>query len=219
MANSSDWIEAARSYETAAPSWLAGLGEPRGFVEGLPFAASTKPQSGPVPEPAAQAEPQARERTERQAAADALEDAFAKGESAGRAAALSQREAAQDRQRALRLAFQTFDQAAMDSLAAELAETVIGLCGQTFDQCKVDQAALLARCHSAAQRLGSAVTGCALHLHPEDIAMLEPATLNGWRVVEDGSLERGALLFEGPDGSISDGPAEWRRAIAAAVRG
>jgi flagellar assembly protein FliH len=49
--------------------------------------------------------------------------------------------------------------------------------------------------------------------------MLEPATLNGWRVVEDGSLERGALLFEGPDGSISDGPAEWRRAIAAAVRG
>ena len=31
--------------------------------------------------------------------------------------------------------------------------------------------------------------------------------------------EARCVLIEGADGSVSDGPAEWRRAIAAAVRG
>jgi flagellar assembly protein FliH len=38
-------------------------------------------------------------------------------------------------------------------------------------------------------------------------------------VIADSSIAPGGLLLEGPDGALRDSPADWRRAIAAAVRG
>ena len=57
-----------------------------------------------------------------------------------------------------------------------------------------------------------------LHLHPDDVALLGAEALAGLRCVPDAGLELGSLVIEGGDGTISDGPAEWRRAIAAALR-
>ena len=48
--------------------------------------------------------------------------------------------------------------------------------------------------------------------------VLGDAALAGMRLVPDPALEPGSLVIEGGEGAISDGPVEWRRAIAAAVR-
>lgn len=165
------------------------------------------PQPAPAPDIPAEPEP------------DPAAEAFAQGEAAGRAAAEAEAEALGAQGLALRQAFRALDQAAMDALASELAETVVALCAQTLADYQPSREALLARCNEAARRLGSGARGASLHLHPDDLAMLDDAALKGWQVVADPALERGGLRFETPDGSVSDSPADWRRAIAAAIRG
>jgi flagellar assembly protein FliH len=212
MANSSDWLGALAEAPASQPGWLALLGEPADFREALPFgradpAPVPEPEVVPAPEP--QAEP----------APDALALAYAEGEADGRAAALAEAERDAARQRALRLAFRQLDEAAAEALASDLADTVIVLCAGVLAEHATDRAALLARCHAAAVRIGGAAGALRLHLHPEDIAGLDPEALGDWSVIADSALERGALLLEGPEGAVRDGPADWRRAIADAVRG
>lgn len=204
MANSSDWIAAMERDGDAAPQgWLAQLPVPGVFVEGAPYiarpVAPVEPEISPAPDPIA--------------------EAFARGEEAGREAAAIENDAHGEHRRALRLSLRSLDQAGLDSLANELAETVNALCAQAVEDFAADPQRLLVRCTEAAGRLGNVSGECALHLHPEDIAHLEPASLEGWRVVADDTIARGGLRLEGSDGSVSDGPVEWRRAIAAAIRG
>lgn len=214
MANSSEWLGALAETTASRPGWLALLDAPGDFREALPFAALAEAEPAPppalAPEPAPDPEP---------AAGDALALAYAEGREAGRAEALAEAEHTAARQRALRLAFRNLDEAARDVLAADLADTVLALCESVLADHATDRAALLARCHAAAQRIGGAAGALRLHLHPEDIARLGPEALAEWAVIADSALDVGALLLEGPDGAVRDGPADWRRAIAAAVRG
>lgn len=221
MANSSDWITSLQDLtpptKSVSHSWMAALLEPAGFVEGLPITRKHGGQpetlrangEGSLPASAPPVDPPV----------DPVADAFARGEAAGTAAAHAENTAAQERQRGLRLTFRNFDQAAMDSLAGELADTVIGLCGQAFAEFVPDPEKLQKRCQDAANRLGAAASECSLHLNPNDVALIGPETLDHWRIVPDEGIERGGLHFESSNGSISDGPPEWRRAIAAAIRG
>lgn len=217
MANSSDWVGrlAGGMLDAAAPDapgWLALLGDPPPFREAALFGAP-EPEPPPPPPPPAPPEPAP------DPLAEALARARAEGEATGRAAAEAEGEALGARQRALRLAFRTLDEAAAGVLAEDLAATVLALCEGVLGEAAQDRAGLLARCHAAALRIGGAADALALHLHPDDIALLGPEAMAGWRTVPDPALEPGSVLIEGPEGSVSDGPAEWRRAIAAAVRG
>ena len=213
MASSSDWIAAVcGDVEVAtAPGWMANLREPEGFREGLPRICGVEMLVGSEKVPVDAPEPDP--------VHDPIAEAFARGEEAGRTAAADEFVARDQRQRALRLSFRAFDQAAMDTLANELAETVLALCSQALEDFATAPEVLLARCGAAAQRLGAGPLDTALHLHPEDIALLDPVMLEDWRVLPDDTVERGGLRLEGPDGSVSDGPADWRRAIAAAIWG
>lgn len=211
MANSSDWLgqlaDAPFADAEAGPGWLAMVGEGAGFREALPFGepevAASPERSEPVADPAA----------------DALARAFAEGEAAGRAAAEAEAAEHAARQRALRLNFRSLDEAATGLLAEDLATTVRALAEGVLGDAAIDRDGLLARCHAAAKRIGGAADALALHLHPEDIDMIGDDALAGWRVIADIGLKRGSLRIEGPDGSVGDGIDEWRRAIAAAVRG
>jgi flagellar assembly protein FliH len=206
-ANLSDWLGTlAEPPGAVGPDWLALIGGGEAFRETGPFAASA-----PAPAPAPDLPPDP--------LAEALAQARAEGERAGRAAAAAEAAEQAARQRALRLSFRALDEAAQGALAEDLAATVLALCDSVLAEAALDRDALLARCHAAARRIGAAAEGLALHLHPDDIALLDPAALAPWRIVPDPALERGSVLVEGPEGSVSDGPAEWRRAIAAAVRG
>jgi flagellar assembly protein FliH len=191
------------------PGWLALLEEPTAFREAMPFGMAAMEH-----EPMSAAEPDAPD-----PAQDALARAYAEGLAAGRAMAEAEADAAATRQRALRLALRALDETAQGVLADDLAATVIALCDAALAGCALDRDALLARCHAAAQRIGGAAESLTLHCHPDDLALLDAAALGGWQVAGDTTLERGTVLVEGPDGAVSDGPAEWRRAIAAAVRG
>jgi flagellar assembly protein FliH len=228
MANSSEWLgplagaDVVTAPDTKAqpPAWLALLdtagafreaalfGDPAGaagLVEQRPEAES---ESEPEPEPDAP-----------DPLAEALALARAEGFAEGRAAAEAEGAARSGRQRALRLSFRALDEAALGVLAADLAATVAALCEGVLGEAARDPAGLLARCHEAARRIGGAAEALVLHLHPDDISLLEPGAFAGWRLAPDEALEPGSLMIEGPDGSVADGPAEWRRAIAAAVRG
>jgi flagellar assembly protein FliH len=119
----------------------------------------------------------------------------------------------------LRLALRSLDEAAQAALSEDLAQTVIALCDAALADCAIDRDALMARCHAAAKRIGGTAESLTLHLHPDDLALLDADALGGWQVIADAALERGSVLIEGPDGAVSDGPAEWRRAIAAGLRG
>ncbi len=209
MASLSDWIDQIGGAERGQPEWIAALSAHEGFQPGSPFAAAPSALPDEVsPDMQAESQPE-----------DAIARAFADGEAAGRAAASAEAQAELKRQRELRLAFRAFDQAALDSLAAELAETVIGLCGQVLEASAIDCESLKTRCEAAAKRIGEAASDCTLRLHPDDVALLGETPPAGLAMEADPALERGSLLLEGPDGAVRDGPAEWRRAIADAVRG
>ena len=194
------------------PDWLALLGSGAGFREASPFGEPAPEAPAPPPE-VAPVEP------ETDPHAQAIARAYATGEAAGRAAAAAEAEDRAARQRALRLNFRALDEAATGVLADDLAATVLALCDGALAGAAIDRAGLLARCHGAARRIGGTADSLTLHLHPADIALLGEDALAGWRVMPDAALERGSVVIEGADGTVSDGPAEWRRAIAAAVQG
>jgi flagellar assembly protein FliH len=200
----------------AAPRWFEALERPRGFCAGAPFAGRAAALADPAPEPATP--PPAPDATAGGQIADAEARAFAEGEAAGRAAAEAEAREAIAHARALRLNFRALDEAARGVLAAELAATVEALCAHVLGEYARDPAALTARCEAAAARLGGGWQGAVLHLHPDDAASLPPGALTGWQIATDPALERGALVIEGPDGAVRDTPADWRRALAEAVR-
>lgn len=192
-----------------APRWLALLEEPTAFHETMPFGmAAMEHEPLPAPKPDLPDPAQA-----------ALARAYADGLAAGRAQAEAEAQAAATCQRTLRLAFRSLDETAQAVLADDLAATVQALCEAALAGCAPDRDSLLARCHAAAQRIGCATDALTLHLHPDDTALLGPEAVAGWQVTADAALERGTVLIESADGAVSDGPAEWRRAIAAALRG
>jgi len=211
----SDWLGTLARNEGVveaggvAPGWLTLLGEGDAFREAAYGAAErAEPAPPPKPDPVI-ADP----------LAEATARAFADGERVGRAAAEAEAEARAARQRALRLNFRALDEAAMAVLAEDLSATVMALCDGVLGEAAKDRAGLLARVDAAVRRIGGAADTLALHLNPDDIALLGADALAGWRVIPDAALAPGSVLIAGADGSVSDGPAEWRRAIAAAVHG
>jgi flagellar assembly protein FliH len=226
VVNSSDWLGALAApsagpepddAQDAAPGWLAQLGEGAGFREAPLFGAPEEPAPPPPPSsPEPAPEPDAPEPDPH---AEALARAYADGLAAGRAAAEAEGEALARRHRALRLTFRALDEAALEVLAADLAATVEALCAGVLGEAALDPAGLRARCEAAARRIGGAPETLVLHLHPEDIALVDEGALGPMRLAPDPTLERGSVVIAGPEGQVADGPAEWRRAIAAAVRG
>ena len=222
MANSSDWLGMFAAgpgpdlaAEDSGPGWLALLGgdanEGAGFREAPLFGVPEEP-APPLAEAGSDA-------PEPDPHAEAVACAYADGVASGRAAAEAEREAFVQRQRALRLAFRALDEAAAEVLAADLAATVETLCEGVLGEVARDAAVLRARAEDAARRIGGAADSLVLHLHPDDLALIDPGTLAGMRLAPDPALEPGSVVIAGPEGSVADGPAEWRRAIAAAVRG
>lgn len=181
-----------------------------------------EPEPEPAPEPEVQPEPFAdapEEPPEEPPLPDPIADAFAQGEEAGRGAAMAEFEAEQARKVQLRQSLRALDQAGMDALAGELAETVIALCEQTLADYVPEAESLKQRCQAAARKLGAGVGDAVLYLHPDDLNLLDQSGIEGWKVLGDPLAERGGIRFETRDGTVSDCPSDWRRAIAAAIRG
>lgn len=194
------------------PGWMAALQGSSEFVDASPFGIGSEDKAPPAADQELSDVPPA-------GAPSEYDRGFAAGELAGRAALQSEFDAHDNHKAALRLAFRTLDSAAMEALANELTETVLALCDAAVAKHAADPEELKPRAEAAARKLGSAAKSCTLLLHPDDIELLEEGALSDWTIEPDDTLERGSIALIGDEGGVRDGPAEWRRAIAAALRG
>lgn len=142
---------------------------------------------------------------------------YQRGFAAGRDAARQEMEAREQALRDLHLRFGELDSAALEAMEQALSDTVIALCTQVLGHNATLPDQFTQRCRDAARKLGHSAGDCALHLHPEDVQLVGADCAGQWRIVEDTAMERGSLRFESENGSVGDGPAEWREAIAEAI--
>lgn len=203
MANLSDLLAGAGA-PAASPGWIAALAPKAEFRALEHDRGAPLPGSQPAPAPADPGEA-------------ALADAYARGLAEGIAHAAA--DAAQERAALgqLSLNFSRLDAEAASAIGQHLTHAVAALCEQIIEPALIDRAMLARRCSVLAAQLGAGATACALHLHPDDVALLAEDVVAGWTIRPQPDLPRGSLRLEGPDGVIADGPDEWRRAIAAAL--
>lgn len=153
---------------------------------------------------------------------DPLTLAFTEGFTAGfnqakEQAAEQARQDAAARQ-TLDLSFARLDRELTEELRLRLRDTVAALCEAALAPLALDEDALVARIERAVAMLARADDNRLIRLHPEDLVMVAPRLTADWHVVPDPTLERGALRIESDNGGVEDGPEDWRRAIAEALR-
>jgi flagellar assembly protein FliH len=133
-------------------------------------------------------------------------EAYARGYDEARAAA--EQELAAEREAIARLAasLEVLRPEPTNALALLLAETVDRLVREIVGTVEIDAGLLLARAKAAAALIGENVEPSKLIVHPDDIALLEPAGL-AVELVGDPSLVRGTVILETGHGWVEDGPA------------
>ncbi|WP_176592925.1 flagellar biosynthesis protein [Sphingobium sp. EM0848] len=90
-------------------------------------------------------------------------------------------------------------------LSTMLSATVVRLVEQIVGEVEIDIERLLQRCDSVAAFIEDHDEKGALHLHPDDIVLLEGESI-GVRLVADGTMQRGCVRLETADGWVEDGP-------------
>lgn len=90
-------------------------------------------------------------------------------------------------------------------LSTMLSATVVRLVEQIVGEVEIDIERLLQRCDSVAAFIEDNEGKGALHLHPEDVALVEGHDV-GVRLVADPAMKRGCVRLETADGWVEDGP-------------
>lgn len=90
-------------------------------------------------------------------------------------------------------------------LSTMLSATVVRLVEQIVGEVEIDIERLLQRCESVAAFIEDNDDKGALHLHPDDIVLLDGEQV-GVKLVADKSLHRGCVRLETADGWVEDGP-------------
>ncbi len=195
------------------PSFAAG-----GFARDSRFTRSDEPDAAPpAPQSAMVAQAGAASTPP-----DPVSLAWAEGHAAGLAEARAEAEVAAADVAAARSAFAAsfarLDADLAEALRQKLHATVIALCEETLRPLALDEAALARRVERAAQLFARADDERVIRLHPDGLAAVAPQLPADWTFVPDPALERGALRVETLSGGIEDGPEQWRRDIAEALR-
>jgi flagellar assembly protein FliH len=90
-------------------------------------------------------------------------------------------------------------------LSTLLSATVIRLVEQIVGEVEIDIERLLQRCDTVAAYIEDNEGKGALHLHPEDIVMLEGEKI-AVKLVPDATMRRGCVRLDTSDGWVEDGP-------------
>jgi flagellar assembly protein FliH len=134
------------------------------------------------------------------------EDSYALGYGEGSRDAEQRFEAERSRLNALIAACETLQPEPSEELALLIAHTVEVLVGITVGETKIDRDKLLARARSAAALIADANSARTLHLNPDDIGLIDSASLP-LVVVADPSLAPGTVRVDDSKGWIEDGVA------------
>ncbi|MFO1255769.1 MAG: FliH/SctL family protein [Sphingomonadaceae bacterium] len=161
----------------------------------------------PLPEPTIDEDP----------VAEAWQDGYAAGLAEARQAAIAASEAEAEGRARIELSLARLDGELAEQLRQKLFATVEALCEAAIAPLALDKAGLAARVERAAAMLARADDDKLLRLHPDDLKLVARNLPKGLEVLEDSTLERGALRIESQAGGVEDGPVHWRRAIAEAL--
>ena len=90
-------------------------------------------------------------------------------------------------------------------LSTMLSATVVRLVEQIVGEVEIDIERLVQRCDTVAAFIEENDEKGALHLHPDDIVMLEGEQI-GVKLVPDKAMQRGCVRLETAEGWVEDGP-------------
>lgn len=155
-------------------------------------------------EPDARDEPHLDEGSE--ASLEALTaDAFAQGFDEGMRAGRAEQEADRAAHLRLALALEQLQPESSGALSALLSTAVLRLVRQIAGEVEVDAALLEKRCRAIADCVEAEIGQPVLHLHPDDVALMETKALPV-RLAPDAEMLRGSVRLETADGWVEDGP-------------
>lgn len=104
-----------------------------------------------------------------------------------------------------------------DAVARRLRETVLALTARLVGEVGISADLLAARIEAASDLLADKAESALLHVHPDDVALLEgklPPTLFA---VGDAAVERGSFVLESASTVVEDGPALWLDQLAETI--
>lgn len=104
-----------------------------------------------------------------------------------------------------------------DALARRLRETVLALVRRMVGETGVSADLLAARIAAATDLLADASESAMLHLHPDDVALVEGVLPKTVFAIGDGAIARGSFLLESASTVVEDGPELWLEQAAAAI--
>ncbi|MGW8204458.1 FliH/SctL family protein [Sphingomonas bisphenolicum] len=110
-----------------------------------------------------------------------------------------------DARERLTQALETLSPAPSGMLSTMLSATVVRLVEQIVGEVEIDIERLVQRCDTVAAFIENEEGKSALHLHPDDITLLEGETI-GVKLVGDKAMHRGCVRLETADGWVEDGP-------------
>ncbi|HET8749856.1 MAG TPA: flagellar biosynthetic protein [Sphingomicrobium sp.] len=134
------------------------------------------------------------------------EDSYAQGYGQGSRDAEQRFEAERGRLNALIAACEALQPEPSEELALLIAHSVEALVRITVGETKIDRDKLLTRARGAAALIADANSARTLHLNPDDIALIDSASLP-LVVVADPSLAPGTVRVDDSKGWIEDGVA------------
>ena len=182
------------------------LRERRGFTRNIAYHAPTVPT-----EPA---------NSDGGGKVDPIDEAYARGYTEGRDAAMkdiaAQRAEEDAAREAITLSFAKFDAESGQALRERLQETVLALCEEALLPLTLDTEGLGRRVEAAAALLQRKTDERVIRLNPNDLPLVQPLVDPGLTLVADPSIEKGGLRIDTDDGGVEDGPAQWRLALAEA---
>lgn len=187
---------------TKATSWIDALSPAQGFVEHAILVEEHQRTSDPLDE-------------EHEAQTNAH---FEAGRQTGLAEARAEFAAESVAHGKLSSQIKLLDRAMSKALQTRLADLVSAICEEVLGQKAFDPSSLQVRCERAAKVLSLPLDRITIYLHPQDISLLDPSFTAAWNLAEDSNCERGTIRLEAGEQIIRDGPQDWQRAIAEAIR-
>ncbi len=115
---------------------------------------------------------------------------------------------------AIELAFVQFDKESERLLRERILATVHSLCEEAVLPLALDADGLARRVEIAAAMLQRKHDERIIHIHPDDLELVQNSLSSDLELVPDANVERGGLRVETTDGGVEDGPLQWRRALA-----
>ncbi|MDY7523934.1 FliH/SctL family protein [Sphingomonas sp. 10B4] len=152
---------------------------------------------------------------------DPIEAAHSAGYAEGVAAAQAEMAVTGERDRtllaSLAQALKSDDRIDRDAVAQRLRQTVLFLVTRLVGEIGVEPDLLARRIEAAVDLLSDAAESAILHVHPDDVALLEGKLPRQIFAVGDASLARGSFQLESASTIVEDGPELWLEQLAHAI--